>query len=164
VVRAPTSEVAHTSYRSGYRSVSRSLGRTGMTYRYVLSSFSLYIFLVNCLANNLKFNLQPWPFNNAASQPLLRYRWSRFTHLIGTVEGRYMTYSNAFDCITSEQVRQHLLHVKYLVILTSVENFQICRLHGSHARPMWSMVWPSTTFVGTTRTYGRSLSLLFSTM
>jgi hypothetical protein len=79
-----------------------------MTLRYVLSSFSLYIFYVDCLLNNLKFNLQSWPFNDAASRPLLGYRWSSIMHLTGTVEGRYMTYSNAFDCITTGQVRQHI--------------------------------------------------------
>jgi hypothetical protein len=67
VVRASTLEGAHTSYRSSYGNISRSLGRTATTRRYVLRSFSLYIFFVNCLANNLKFNLQSWPFNDAAS-------------------------------------------------------------------------------------------------
>jgi hypothetical protein len=52
--------------------------------------------------------LQPWPFNDVESWPLLGYRWLRITHLTGTVEGRYMTYSNAFVWITSRQVRQHL--------------------------------------------------------
>jgi hypothetical protein len=163
VVRASTSEGAHTSYRSSCGNISRSLGRTATTRRYVLRSFSLYIFFVNCLDNNLKFNLQPWPFNDAASRPLLGFRWSKITHLTGTIEGHYMTYSIVFDCITSGQVRQHLLHVEYLVILTSVEVFQICRLLGSHTRPTRSMVWLSTTFAGATRTYGRPLSLLFAT-
>jgi hypothetical protein len=108
VVQAPTSKGVHTSYKSGCGSVSWSVGHTAMTCRYVLNSFSLYIVFVNCLANNLKFNLQPWPFNDSASRPLLGYRWSKITHLTGTIEGRYMTYSNAFDCITSGQVRQHL--------------------------------------------------------
>jgi hypothetical protein len=42
-----------------------------------------------------------------------------------------MPYSNAFDCITSAQVQQHLftchlyLHDAYLVVLTSVKNFQV---------------------------------------
>jgi hypothetical protein len=72
-----------------------------MTLRYVLGSFSLYIFYVNCLPNNLKFNLQLLLFIDAASRPLLGYRWSAITHLTGTIEGRYMTYSNMFDCITS---------------------------------------------------------------
>jgi hypothetical protein len=62
-------EGVHTSYRSGCGNVSRSLGCTTMTHRYVLKSFSIYIFFVNCLANNLKFNLQLWPFNDAASGP-----------------------------------------------------------------------------------------------
>jgi hypothetical protein len=72
--------------------------------------FLLYIFYVNYLTNNLEFNLQPWPFddNNAASRPLLGYQWLKITHLIGTVEACYITYSNAFDCITFRQVRQHL--------------------------------------------------------
>jgi hypothetical protein len=100
----------HTSYRSGCGSISQSLGRTATTLRYVLNSFLLYIFYVNYLINNLKFNLQPRPFddNDNASQPLLGYRWSRITHLTSTVEARYMMYSNVFDCITSGQVRQHL--------------------------------------------------------
>jgi hypothetical protein len=75
-----------------------------MTRKYVLGSFLFYIFFVNYLANNLKFNLQSWPFNNVASWPLLGYQWSKTTHLTGTIEGRYMTYSNVFDCITSGQV------------------------------------------------------------
>jgi hypothetical protein len=50
---------------------------------------------------------------------------------MGTLQGRYMTYSNVFDCITSAQVRQHLftcrlyLHITYLVVLTSVKNLQV---------------------------------------
>jgi hypothetical protein len=55
------------------------------------------------------------------------------------------------------------LHVKYLIILTSVKNFQICRLLGSHTRPSRSMVWLSMTFADLTRTYGWTLSLLFAT-
>jgi hypothetical protein len=96
-----TPEGVHTSYRSGCGSISWSLGHTAMTHRYVLSSFSLYIFFVNCLVNNLKFNLQSWPFNDTASWTLLGYRWSKITHLTCTVEGHYMSYSKAFDCITS---------------------------------------------------------------
>jgi hypothetical protein len=98
-----------------------------MTRMYVLRSFSFYIFFVNCLANNLKFHLQSWPFSDAASRPLLGYRWSKIAHLTGTVEIYYMTYSNAFDCITSGQVRQYILHVEYLLILTSVKksNLQV---------------------------------------
>jgi hypothetical protein len=104
VVQAPILEVACTSYISGCGSVSRMLGHTVTTLRYVLSSFSLYIYYINFLGNNLKFNLQSWPFNDAKSWPLLGYRWSRITHLTGTVEGRYMMYSNVFDCITFGQV------------------------------------------------------------
>jgi hypothetical protein len=110
VVRAPTSEAVHTSYRSGCGSISGSLGRTTMTLGYVISSFLLYIIYVNYLANNLEFTLQLWPFDDddTTSRPLLGHRWSKITHLTGTIEGRYMTYSNAFDCISSGQVRQHL--------------------------------------------------------
>jgi hypothetical protein len=75
-----------------------------MTLGYVLISFSLYIFYVNYFGSNLKFNLQLWPFEVAESQSLLGCRWSRITHVTGTAKGRYMTYSNAFDCITSKQV------------------------------------------------------------
>jgi hypothetical protein len=87
-----------------------SLYRTATTLRYVLNSFLLYIFYVNYLTNNLEFNLQSWPFDAtaASSRPLLGYRWSKITHLTNTIEARYMTYSKAFDCITSGQVQQHL--------------------------------------------------------
>jgi hypothetical protein len=96
-----------------------------MTLRYVLSSFSLYIFYVNYLANNLEFNLKLWPFDNddAASQPLLDHRWLKITHLIGTIEARYMTYSNMFDCITSEQVRQHLFTCRIFSNINKCQKF-----------------------------------------
>jgi hypothetical protein len=45
-----------------------------------------------------------WPFEDDESQPLLGYHWLRITHVTGTIKGRYMMYSNAFDCITSTQV------------------------------------------------------------
>jgi hypothetical protein len=54
-----------------------------------------------CFAKNLKFNFQLWTFEDAKSQPLLGYRWSRITNLTCTIEGCYMMYMNAFDCITS---------------------------------------------------------------
>jgi hypothetical protein len=121
-----------------------------------------YIF--NCLANNLKFNLQPWPFNDAASRPLLGYRWLKIMHLTCTVEGRYMMYSNAFDCITFRQVRQHLFTCRIFSNINKCQKKnQICRLLGSHTRPTRSMVWLSMTFAGMTSTYGRPLSLLFAT-
>jgi hypothetical protein len=63
------------SYRSGCGSVSWSLGHSVTTLRYALGYFfSLYIFYVKCLGNNLKFNFQSWPFEDAESQPLLGYR------------------------------------------------------------------------------------------
>jgi hypothetical protein len=34
----------------------------------------------------------------------LGYRWSRITHVTGTIKGWYMMYSNVFDFITSTQV------------------------------------------------------------
>jgi hypothetical protein len=93
--------------------------------------FIIHIFCWLCLANNMEYNFQPWPFGDVESQPLLDYRWSRITNVTGTITGRYMMYSNTFDCITSTQVRQHLstcplyLHVIYLVVLTSVKNLQV---------------------------------------
>jgi hypothetical protein len=49
-VGTPISEVARTSYRFGCGSVSRSLGRTIMSLRYVLNYlFSLHIFYVKCV-------------------------------------------------------------------------------------------------------------------
>jgi hypothetical protein len=123
VVQALISKVAHTSYKSGCGSVSRSLGHTITTLRYVLISFSLYIFYVSCLGNNLKFNLQPWPFNDAASRPLLGYQWSMVTHLTGTDEGHYMTYSNVFDCITSGQVQQYLFTCRIFSNINKCQKF-----------------------------------------
>jgi hypothetical protein len=84
-----------------------------------------------CLTNNLKYNFQVWPFQDVKSQSLLRCRWTRVMNVTDTLQGHYMTYSNAFNCITSAQVGQHLftchiyLHVAYLVVLTSVENLQV---------------------------------------
>jgi hypothetical protein len=79
----------------------------------------------------MEYNFQSWPFEDAESQPLLGYCWTRITNVMGTITGCYMTSSNAFDCITSTQVQQHLsicpiyLHVTYLVVLTSVKNLQV---------------------------------------
>jgi hypothetical protein len=64
----------------------------------------MHILCYLCLANNLKYNFQSWLFEDAKSQPLLGYRWTRITNVTGTIQGRYMAYSNAFDCITSSQV------------------------------------------------------------
>jgi hypothetical protein len=86
-----------------------------MTLRYVLSSFSLYIFYVNYLGNKLKFNLQPWPFDEAESQPLFGYWWSRIMHV--TPMCLIASPSDRYDNIYS--------HVAYLVILTSVKNLQV---------------------------------------
>jgi hypothetical protein len=77
------------------------LGRTVMTLRYVLNYFfSLYIFYVKCLGNNLKFNFQVWPFEDAELQPLLGYHWMMIMNITGTIEGLYMMYKNVFECIT----------------------------------------------------------------
>jgi hypothetical protein len=79
----------------------------------------------------MEYNFQSWPFEDPESKPLLGYHWTRITNVTGTITGCYMTYSNAFDYITSTQVRQHLstcplyLHVAYLVVLTSVKNLQV---------------------------------------
>jgi hypothetical protein len=125
VVQAPTSEAMHTSYISGCWNVSWSQGRIAMTLRYVLSFFLLYIFYVNYLANNLEFNLHPWPFDDddAASRPLLGHRWSKITHLIDTVEGCYMTFSNTLDCIASGQVRQHLFTYQIFSNINKCQKF-----------------------------------------
>jgi hypothetical protein len=50
----------------------------------------------------------------------------RITHGTGTIIGRYMMYSNVFDCNTSTHVRQHLFtcHL-YLVVLISVKNLEV---------------------------------------
>jgi hypothetical protein len=93
--------------------------------------FIIHIFCWLCLANNMEYNFQPSSFEDAESQPLLGYRWTRITNVTGTIKCRYMTYSNAFDCITSTQVWQHLstcplyLHVAYLLVLTSVKNLHV---------------------------------------
>jgi hypothetical protein len=124
VVQTLTSEVARISYRSGCGSVSRSLGRTITTLRYALNYFfSLYIFYVKFLGNNLKFNFQAWPFEDADSQPLLGYRWTRITNVTSTVEGCYMTYLNAFDCITSRHVRQHLFTYRIFGNINKCQKF-----------------------------------------
>jgi hypothetical protein len=133
---------------------------------YVLSSFLLYILYVNCLANNLDLicsrghltTTTPhrgpyWVIDGrrwcTSQAPLKGATWHTPMRLIASPPNRY---DNIY------------LHVEYLVILRSVKKFQICRLLGSHTRPTRSMVWPSMIFAGTTRTYGRSLSLLFATM
>jgi hypothetical protein len=69
--RTPTSEVACTSYRSICGSISRSLGHTVTPLRFAITYlFSLYIFFCGlCLANNMEYNFQPWPFEDAESKP-----------------------------------------------------------------------------------------------
>jgi hypothetical protein len=68
--RTPTSEVARTSNRSGCGSVFQSLGRTIMPLRFAITYlFSLYIFFVDCLANNMEYNFQLWPFEDANPSP-----------------------------------------------------------------------------------------------
>jgi hypothetical protein len=44
-------------------------------------------------------------------------------HLTGTVEGRYKTYSNVFDCITSGQVRQHLFTYQIFSNINKCQKF-----------------------------------------
>jgi hypothetical protein len=70
--------------------------------------FIIHILYWLCLAKNMEYNFQSWPFEDAESQPLLGYPWMSITNITGTLQGRYMTHSNAFDCITSTQVRQYL--------------------------------------------------------
>jgi hypothetical protein len=67
--RMLTLEVVHTSYRSGCGSISRSLGRIITPLRFVVTYlFSLYIFFYGlCLANNMEYNFQPWPFEDGES-------------------------------------------------------------------------------------------------
>jgi hypothetical protein len=56
------------------------------------------------LGNNLEFYFQAWSFDDAKSQPTLGYRWNNIMNVTDTLKGRYMMYTIAFDCITSEQV------------------------------------------------------------
>jgi hypothetical protein len=66
----PTLEVERISYRSGCGSVSRSLGRTITPLRFVVTYlFLLYIIFYGlCLANNMEYNFQSWPFEDIESQ------------------------------------------------------------------------------------------------
>jgi hypothetical protein len=53
-----------------------------------------------CLANYLEFCFHDWQFYDAESRPTLAYRWQNITNITGSMTGRYMTYTNVFDCIT----------------------------------------------------------------
>jgi hypothetical protein len=61
-------------------------------------------------------------FEDAESQPLLDFRWTRITNITGTIQGRYMTYSNVFDCINSTQV-QHLFTCRIFSSINKCQKF-----------------------------------------
>jgi len=78
-----------------------------------------------CLANHLEFYLQDWQFDDAESRPTVAYRWKNITNLAGSVAGRYMMYTNAFDCITQTQVRQPLFACRLFLQITCCEKLQV---------------------------------------